>query len=404
MGGGEPSRQVNRSGFTIVELLVSTAILMLLLVILFQLTDRTTATWQYTKSKTEQFREARNAFDTITRRISQATLNTYWDYDDLSNPTAYVRASELRFICGPVQSGTKPLDRGSYPPRPTHGIFFQAPFGLIAPTGSGPNWEQFRGLGEALNTWGYYVEVNDDADLRPKFLADKHEIAPLRIRSRLMELMQPAGAMSLYRYTSGKPGELPPVKQNPDNLELSRQWVRDLTNQASRPASEAGNFRELLAHPLAENIIALIIQPKLPERDLEDLPLTKEEKEIALAPDYFYHSGEIGAAEGKGGTIAAALNSKHQLPPIVQITMVAIDETSALKLDLRDITDDPLEIQDSKRFTSADNFKEDLLYDPVSSRGLDSLEKRLIDKGMNYRIFTNNITIRGAKWSQEQTK
>lgn len=400
MGGGVPSRQGNRDGFTIVELMVSTAIVALTMVILLQLTDQTTATWKYTRGKAEQFREARNAFDSMTRRISQATLNTYWDYDDPTNPQSYVRASELRFICGPMQGGAKPLDKGTQPRRPTHGIFFQAPFGLITPTGSGPDWEKFKGLDEALNTWGYYVEVNDDSELRPEFLAHKEEIAPLRIRSRLMEVMQPAGAMSLYRYTSGEPNELPLIKRNPG---LSREWVKDLLQQASGPDTGADNFRGLLSHPLAENIIALIILPKLPARDLEELSLTDEEKEIALAPDYFYHSDEIGAAEGKAGKIAGALNSKHQLPPIVQITMVAIDEASARRLNLRNITDDPLEIQNPGRFVSAGDFKKDLLYDQASSTGLDSLEKRLIDKRMNYRIFTHNIPIRGAKWSQEQT-
>lgn len=400
MGGSAPSRKSNRGGFTIVELMVSTAIVALVMVILLQLTDQMTATWQYTRSKAEQFREARNAFDTMTRRISQATLNTYWDYDDSSNPQSYVRASELRFICGPMQNGAKPLDRGTRLRRPTHGIFFQAPFGLIAPTGSGPDWEQFKGLDEALNTCGYYVEVNGDDDLRPEFLAGRYEIAPLRIRSRLMELMQPAGAMSLYRYTSGNPGELPLIKRNPG---FSREWVKELLDQTSGSDSDASNFRGLLAHPLAENIIALIILPKLPARDVEELPLTPEEKETALAPAYFYHSDETGAAEGKPGKLAAALNSKHQLPPIVQITMVAIDEASARQLDLRDITDDPLGIQNSECFISAGDFKEDLLYDQSSSTGLDSLEKRLIDRRMNYRIFTQNVTIRGAKWSQEQT-
>ncbi len=149
----------NIVAFTLVELLVSTAIIALLMVILAQMTGQTSNTWHYTSSKAEQFRDARNAFDTMTRRISQATLNTYWDYDSYEKPTEFVRRSELRFICGPVQNGpigpslsysdpvtSKPVGpwrldtSGATAPRPSHGIFFQAPFGFVAAVNSGDSF------------------------------------------------------------------------------------------------------------------------------------------------------------------------------------------------------------------------------------------------------------------------
>src|SRR5437867_2293961 len=80
-------------GFTLVEVMVSMAILVLLLLVLVSITDATRKTWSYTSSKIEQFQDAREAFESITRKLSQATLNTYWDYDNPLTPTRYLRQS-----------------------------------------------------------------------------------------------------------------------------------------------------------------------------------------------------------------------------------------------------------------------------------------------------------------------
>src|ERR1043165_7333896 len=68
------------SAFTLVELMVSTAVIVLIFATLLTMTDSTQRLTQSTSAKVEQFREARVAFEAMTRRISQATLNTYWDY------------------------------------------------------------------------------------------------------------------------------------------------------------------------------------------------------------------------------------------------------------------------------------------------------------------------------------
>lgn len=384
------------AAFTLVELMVSTAIIGLIMIMLVQVTGQTSSIWRYTSSKAEQFREARSAFETMTRRISQATLNTYWDYDDPEKPKIYERNSELRFVSGPMQSGSRALDNSNNPPRPTHGIFFQAPFGFVAPARSGDSVSsKYEGLDSLLNTWGYYIEVNNDDALKPNFI----KTAP-RIRSRLMELMEPSGAMSIYKYTSGVQGQNPAIKK----AYKAFDWFRN-----AFPTSDASNAEGLRSHVIAENIIALAILPRLSDHELTGNSSLKampaEQREAALAPNYFYHSAENGAG-GTSGTVGlqAVLNSKHQLPPVLQVTMVAIDETSAQRIGYQDINDDPFQVQTAGFLSSAREYREDLFLPAEPTGSEASLEARLIKAKVNYRIFTTSIHLRGAKWSKDQVK
>ena len=80
-----PQRDVRGpTAFTLVELMVSVVIVMLLMLLLLTITDATRKTWVTTTARAEQFRGARAGFESMTRRLSQATLNTYWDYFDAS--------------------------------------------------------------------------------------------------------------------------------------------------------------------------------------------------------------------------------------------------------------------------------------------------------------------------------
>ncbi len=111
-------------GFTLIELLVSVAILALLLLIIASIIDATRRTWGYASGRIEEFRGAREAFEAITSKLSQATLNPYWDYNDPNDPTSYARQSELRFLSGPASSIL------SNSAAKTHGVFFHRSLGL----------------------------------------------------------------------------------------------------------------------------------------------------------------------------------------------------------------------------------------------------------------------------------
>ena len=190
-----PSRFSGRRGFTLVELMVSMSVLVVLSMVLVSMTDQTSRTWRLTRSKVEQFQEARNAYETVTRRLTQATLNTHWDYRYTERPAAggvkikipstYIRQSELRFRSGPMD---QLVTTASDVYRPTHGVFFQAPFGVAENT-------QYAPMDNLLNTWGYFLEVDDDEDLVPPFLKD---IIPSKKSSRLMELREPTEALRVY--------------------------------------------------------------------------------------------------------------------------------------------------------------------------------------------------------------
>lgn len=341
-----------RSAFTLVEILVSTAVLAFLLLILLSITSQVSSTWRQTSGKTEQFRQAREAFDAISRRLARATLNTYWDYDDPAAPSQYVRQSELRFLSGPMSSvvtGAPPAGKSW----PGHGVFFQSPLGAAE-----PGLTNLVGLNSLLNTWGYFVEFGGDDSYRPGIL--NGTAVQDRWRFRLCELIQPANQMSVYQYTSGTNGS-----GKPKNLTYTgAEWFE--------PAlSQPGNTRPV--HVLAENVIALVILPKLSSQ--EDANGTD------LAPDYLYNSTDTKTDP--------VINPKNQLPPLAQVTMVVIDENSARRLEsgttMPDLGLDQL-------FKTASQYEADLA----------TLEKTLIDKRISYRVFTTTVRLSEAKWSKEQ--
>jgi uncharacterized protein (TIGR02599 family) len=95
----------------------------------------------------------------------------------------------------------------------------------------------------------------------------------------------------------------------------------------------------------------------------------------------------------------------HQLPPILQVTMVAIDEASAQKLE--DYSDQPQDFM-SGIFQKVGKYSDFLsdLGDPAKP-GNDSLIYRLSNPDhqlptprMNYRVFTTDVVLRGSKWSK----
>jgi len=92
------------------------------------------------------------------------------------------------------------------------------------------------------------------------------------------------------------------------------------------------------------------------------------------------------------------INSWSQLPPVLQVTMVAIDEESAARMEASAAAQ--LLQKVNSLFSNSANFEKDLLAPPVGSST--SLESYLISQKIAYRIFTSSISIKAAKWSREQ--
>jgi uncharacterized protein (TIGR02599 family) len=342
-------------GFTLVELLVAMFVLALLSVGLASLTQMIARTWSSSVTRIEQFREAREGFETITRRLAPATLNTYWDYqrNAAGDPEKYIRQSELRFISGPALAG----NAGASPPRPGHAIFFQAPAGYQSTPQPGD-------LQNLLNTLGYFIEFNDDSATRPSFVT-----TPARSRFRLMELAESADELTLFQFTSGK-------------------------NADGNAKATTYNGREWFEVPLArgdtrvvaENIIALILLPRFAQGERSAGGVVYDAG--ALAPAYTYDSTVSNANP--------ELDSKNQLPPVVQVVMVAIDEVSAARMSPEE--NNALLTKLGSLFTDADRLESDLYQE---AGGASSLEGFLIDNNINYQIFSTTVGLKSAKWSRE---
>jgi len=372
---GSPAGK-SRLAFSLVELMVASAVVVLLLVILLQMTNSTASIWRRTTSKAEQFRAAREGFEAINRKLSQATLNTYWDYDNDNAPSRFIRQSELRFICGPMSTGANALAPAPAPPRKwvTDGVFFHAPLGK----GTASN---DQGLPNMLNTCGYYVEYNDDSNSQPIFLQN---VIPLRSRFRLMEMTVPSENVETYAKTSGGTGA-------PLNLTYTgRQWFTDFLTGA---AEQSGKVRVL-----AENVVALVILPRLSTQDEQRRAASNLKP---LSPDYYYDSTYFPNPTDARYQDPET-NPINQLPPVVQVTMVAIDEISAERL--ADASGTSMPVLDPTGMLFSDSR---LLFDGPSAPGggdLSKFEANLVAKHLSYRVFTAAVAIRGAKWSRQQIK
>jgi uncharacterized protein (TIGR02599 family) len=351
-----PDSARGESAFTLVELLVATGVLALLVALLLNMVTQTSKTWKSTSGKIEQFRDPRAAFDSITRRISQATLNSYLDYNNASNPTAYVRHSELRYLSGPI--GKILPSYGSN--MSSMGVFFQAPYGFSTNTNNAP-------LQNVLNTWGYFIEYSADTNGRPGFLP--LGTPPLRYRYRLMELMEPTESLSIYKYTST------------NRLYNGIDWILNPLASTNRPV-----------HMLAENVVALIILPKLSPADWPpNASHASTYNAGSLAPGYLYDSStNLNASLAFPDN--ANLNTHNQLPPVVQVTMISVDDSSAIKFagEYKNLTNAFFQYG---WFARPESFESDL----------SNCEAFLSGKKISYRVFTTDVMIGGAKFSGSQT-
>lgn len=181
--GAEGCRcESERAGFTLLELLVGVILLVILTSLSLSIFTATTSAWRANKARMSAFTEARVAFDTFTRRLSQATLNAYWDYDNRDAPTRYLRESELHFIQGKASALLPALSNTS-----TDSVFFVAPLGIT----DNPSYQS---LAKMLTACGFYVRFGDIAT-RPAFLDGKVE-TPFRFR--LYQFLQPGERLSIY--------------------------------------------------------------------------------------------------------------------------------------------------------------------------------------------------------------
>jgi uncharacterized protein (TIGR02599 family) len=267
----------SNDGFTLLEVLITLAILLVILVAVMQFMANIDQAWK--SAAADPFAEAQNAFETVAQNLASATLAPYQDYADRSGafrtnaastfiPDHLARRSDLDFVCGPG-TGANGLFNASGLTTSGSGVFFLASNGYTQAYAH-------TGMERLLNAMGYFVEFGDD-DTAPGFILPQAHCW----RWRLKQVLQPAESLQIFATTT------------------SSAWIQQLVPPG------------VPIPVLAENVVTLAV---LPERAAND-------SGPALAPAFSYDSRNTGN-----------LLTLHQLPPRVWLVLVAIDPVSAERL------------------------------------------------------------------------
>ena len=328
------SRVPRNCAFTILELLVAMAVLTLLLAVLLGAINQTSSLTSMAYEKISAFQGARAGFDLLTRNLSQATLNSYWDYDPPppATPTRYLRKSELHFLIGKSGTGSLPgtVDTGQ-------AICFQLPAGRT--TGS-----TYGNLENLLNACGYFITYGPVNTLPAPFPAP----ASPTYRYQLMQSIEPSESLGVY-----------------NTLAPSGAWATNLAANAT---------------PIAENIVYLAAWPrKAPAEDPAGTSLTTT----------FSYDSRASALSSPQPETA------HQMPPVVQITMIALNETSAARVCTK--ASPPMGITPPTGSTPASPVLFTTSSESQFAADLLTLETNLAALGLSYRVFTAMVPIRESK-------
>lgn len=363
-----PTEVRSTGAFSLVEFMVSMGILGVILLILASVLDSTSKALITGKEKTGQFREARVAFEYVGRSLEQATLNTYWDYvyettnsnnpsDEVEAPTRYARQSELHFLVG--DAGELLGDPQRYR---THGVFFQAPLG---------DAKEYSDLSNLLNARGYFVEFGDDSAEVPEFLA---RVTEKRYRFRLKEFRPPSEENLVYREAVEKL-----ASSETRGVQLD-QWYRP----DSRLYREQLKYEDIV-RTVAENVVALIVSPRISEKEAK----ARNQEPEDFCPNYRFDSHEDFP---QGAQKINGRETKHQLPPVIKIVLVTISERSALILQDANGKEPPPELEIAQEwFQQAKNLEKDLA----------AFEKQMQNGNVDYRVLRTTLGIRASKWSNE---
>ncbi len=271
-------RAPSLSSFTLVEVLVAMAIFIILLGIIFAIINQVANVVRQSTRQIEAFQSARLGYDLMTHTLGPGprSIPTWITITAPIRPTTCANPISISVI-GPA--GAPAL---KFPGTPQSGqaVFFQAPIDYVTNVTGAANLSGFESL---LNTVGYYVSFTTNSGI-PSYI--KNASNPFRYR--LMQMLVPAENNEIY---------------NVADTVTNNGWFTD-------PALQS------YVMPVADNIIALIVRPQDPSTN----PPTD------LTPDYTYDSN----TNWTGATQPAI---SKQLPPVLQITMIAIDEASSKRLD-----------------------------------------------------------------------
>jgi uncharacterized protein (TIGR02599 family) len=279
------------------------------------------STYRRTMGASDSFESARTAFDTMARIIRQATLNSYLGYDHPDSPGNFQLKSDLQFVVGPQKSLDLGVDADSTGADNSFAVFFQAPLGTA---------DTVTRAHALLVSTGFLI-VHSDDPLRPTILENR---VPQRHRYRLYQFIEPREESSIYSYTITDSNGVP----IPNDAYRGYDWF-----------SKKVKTRKSI-HPLAENVIGLVIWPVYEGR-----------------PEEHWNSRDANAA-----------NSYNRLPQALEMALAVIDEASAVRLEESQNGDLMADL-----FTTPSSFVADL----------QKLEKRMAELHLNYRIFRTTLPL-----------
>jgi uncharacterized protein (TIGR02599 family) len=329
---------VRRHGFTLVEVMVSVAILSMILLVVTQVIGAAQRSWKFANARLGQFREARQAFDRLTTHIKQATILPYTDFlygtpgsiDQLAQPGRTTRQAELGFVLnsnpGVVFPSLNGEDCGD-------AVLFQAPIGYS-------NIAAYRQLNNLLCPWGYAVQFGLDTDFVPQGLASS---------------LTPRGRYRLLEYRTAT--EFNQVYDSPDH----QRWL------AAPIGNGIAGTGQMV--PIAENVIALTLAAIYPDPNSNG--------PVAISQVRGNFANAVNTYTALGGIVA-------ELPQAIRVTMVSIDEASAARL-----------VFDSGGRSPSILARSGASFNAPAQHAVDleRLTGYLTNQAINYRVFSSTVTL-----------
>jgi uncharacterized protein (TIGR02599 family) len=369
-------RHRSKSGFTLVEIMVAAAVTVVLVGILLQITTLAGTTVSLSTQKLSAFASARSAFDVVTRNLSQATLNTYLDYynssgqrrtdtnSDINNttanfvPSSFGRASDLQFLVQPNQQ------KAYYGQE----VYFQAPRSYSTDA-------SIQSVSSLLNAVGYYVQFGNSDLFEPATVYTKEQagtIAP-KYRYRLMQGLEPTESLQIFTATQ--------LSGTGTTTDSSATWLTKIKNGSGMGSVDVT--------PLADNVIAFIVWPRLSVNNDPTGVKLLTSPPATVTDGYAYDSQYNVPPTGTSAPFTQALTAA-QLPPDVQVTMVVLDEASAIRAQ-GTATTAPTTVESALtgKFATADNYAADMT----------NLANSLSTAHLNFEIFSTTVALRESKWS-----
>jgi uncharacterized protein (TIGR02599 family) len=179
---------------------------------------------------------------------------------------------------------------------------------------------------------GFWIEFGGDSQWKPSHVKEQ-------FRFRLMQGIQPSESLAVFATADGS-------------------WTN-----AVKTIPDVG-------FPIASNVLALILWPRLP---------------VAQDPEGNDLSGNFEYDSRQGSAI-----QKAQLPPSVQVTMIVMDETSAVRLASGLAAPAVITSAFANRFQDVANFDADL----------EAVRAALTAAKVNHLVLSSSVTLREAKWSK----